>query len=765
MKKVLMGLFAVMLLTCTLLGQFTTDWERKTPGSDPSWMTTGSNTRGLGYGYVNGNQRLYVAYDGNKIKILNAETGSDVGDLTMTGVSGGARSLNIVKVAEDDRIFGCNLTTNATTSAFKVYMWNGESGTPTEVVSYNTEAYRLGDNFAVIGSYESGTAVIYAAAGTTNRRVLRWTQTGANSAFNSTPDNFDLPNTAADWGTPAYVAPVEAGSDSKFWAGGRSQTYLREYTSLNTSTGYVSISGVSSVKYFYYNQKEYLVCSLPGTFNAKLQEIGASGTTWTDRTGTTYGSTAALGATSAGGLGDVDVRSNGDGSFTVYVLITNNGIGAYTTDSSPLNSQLTPKTVTMSEGVSNADAFSPQGLIGSDGSASFYAHWDADYLYLGWSGGRTNYSSDLYYAAIDTDPDGTDGTNSSIIGVGFASGDPNPDYFVVYENNSTYYGAPASEGNAYELYFNQSGSWGWSSRTSGDDGTSSQVVFSDDAGEVRLRIAWNDLSFSPGNSAKVGLVMWNNNSSGDYMWARIPDSNPGNGSTPKTLSTQIVFNSTGDGVNPSNSFQDQSLPVTLSSFTAKAVKGKVVLEWETSAEIENQGFVLSREERGTRNEWDGFETRPEIIAGFAADDALKGQGTTTETTKYVFVDKTVEPGNIYVYTLADVDYKGNVNELKEVEVKVDAEDAVVADGFVLDPVYPNPFNAEFTVPFTLNKSMHVVIDLYNMKGQRIKSITNRLYSPGYYELKVNADDISSGIYFVKAASESFSYTQKIILMK
>ncbi len=157
--------------------------------------------------------------------------------------------------------------------------------------------------------------------------------------------------------------------------------------------------------------------------------------------------------------------------------------------------------------------------------------------------------------------------------------------------------------------------------------------------------------------------------------------------------------------------------------------------------------------------------KSEVIASFAADDALKGQGSTTETTKYVFVDKTVEPGKIYVYTLADVDYKGNVNELKEVEIKVDAEDAVVADGFVLDPVYPNPFNAEFTVPFTLNKSMHVVIDFYNMKGQRIKSITNRSYSPGYYELKVNADDISSGIYFVKAASESFSYTQKIILMK
>jgi len=50
---------------------------------------------------------------------------------------------------------------------------------------------------------------------------------------------------------------------------------------------------------------------------------------------------------------------------------------------------------------------------------------------------------------------------------------------------------------------------------------------------------------------------------------------------------------------------DQSIPVTLSAFAAKAVKGKVVLEWETSAEIENQGFVISRQSTVNR---DGFQT-------------------------------------------------------------------------------------------------------------------------------------------------------------
>jgi len=148
MKKNILFFFLLLVFysSVDVLGQFTTVWERKTPTINPTWFTTGSNERGIGYGVVSSNHRLYVAYDGNKIKILNASDGSDVGDLDMTGVTVGARILNSVKVAGNNKIFGCNLTTNATTNAFKIYMWDGESGASTNVITYNTTAIRLGDN-------------------------------------------------------------------------------------------------------------------------------------------------------------------------------------------------------------------------------------------------------------------------------------------------------------------------------------------------------------------------------------------------------------------------------------------------------------------------------------------------------------------------------------------------------------------------------------------------------------------------------------------
>jgi hypothetical protein len=203
---------------------------------------------------------------------------------------------------------------------------------------------------------------------------------------------------------------------------------------------------------------------------------------------------------------------------------------------------------------------------------------------------------------------------------------------------------------------------------------------------------------------------------------------------------------------------DNSLPVILSAFTAQAVKGGVVLEWETSAEIENQGFILSRKLKVESQ-------KSEIIAGFATDDALKGQGSTTETTKYLYVDKTVEHGKTYVYSLTDVDYSGNESILKKVEVQVKTEETIVAEGYVLDPVYPNPFNAILTVPFTLTEPMHVSIDLYSLTGRHVLTAVKREFTTGSYLYTIKTPDLSSGIYLIRTSFGGEIHLQKAILLK
>ncbi|WP_047550979.1 T9SS type A sorting domain-containing protein [Psychroserpens sp. Hel_I_66] len=235
--------------------------------------------------------------------------------------------------------------------------------------------------------------------------------------------------------------------------------------------------------------------------------------------------------------------------YTLLALILSILFGLIFTSSS--EAQSTPYTVSMDGGTNNAAAFGGEGTIATS-VTTFYTHWDATYLYIGWTEGMTNYSSDLYYVAIDTNPNVSGGTSSTIEGVGFQTGNRLPDYYIVFENNSSFYGIPTSNGNAIEVYNGTSGSWNFQSRTNGNDNVDSRVNFQNSPnGEVRIRIAWSQLNFTPGNDKPIGLTYWNNNSSGNFMFARFPNENPETGPITKTLTHQVIFNATGSGINPS----------------------------------------------------------------------------------------------------------------------------------------------------------------------------------------------------------------------
>jgi hypothetical protein len=184
-------------------------------------------------------------------------------------------------------------------------------------------------------------------------------------------------------------------------------------------------------------------------------------------------------------------------------------------------------------------------------------------------------------------------------------------------------------------------------------------------------------------------------------------------------------------------------------------------------------------ENGTRSTEDFNQqstiTNQQLIASYLTDNALVGQGSVTKSTKYTYTDNKVEPGSSYIYTLYDVDYSGKETKLDEIKVQVEAEGAIVADNYTLRPIYPNPFNASFTVPFSLNEQMSVKIALYNIAGQQLVNILEGELSAGEYAYPVNADVLSSGVYFVMTEfsgadtstplSDRKSHTQKIVLMK
>ncbi len=84
--------------------------------------------------------------------------------------------------------------------------------------------------------------------------------------------------------------------------------------------------------------------------------------------------------------------------------------------------------------------------------------------------------------------------------------------------------------------------------------------------------------------------------------------------------------------------------------------------------------------------------------------------------------------------------------------------------------YPNPFNPETTIRYSVKDASPVTIGVYNLKGQLVKTLVNDTKAAGNYNVVWNGTDnsgraVSSGVYYYKMYAGKFSSTRKMILMK
>jgi hypothetical protein len=84
--------------------------------------------------------------------------------------------------------------------------------------------------------------------------------------------------------------------------------------------------------------------------------------------------------------------------------------------------------------------------------------------------------------------------------------------------------------------------------------------------------------------------------------------------------------------------------------------------------------------------------------------------------------------------------------------------------------YPNPFNPTTTLKYDLAKSSHVSLVIYNMLGQKIRTLVDAVKPAGYHAAVWDgANDsgaaIASGIYFFEFKADGYAQTNKMILMK
>ncbi len=79
--------------------------------------------------------------------------------------------------------------------------------------------------------------------------------------------------------------------------------------------------------------------------------------------------------------------------------------------------------------------------------------------------------------------------------------------------------------------------------------------------------------------------------------------------------------------------------------------------------------------------------------------------------------------------------------------------------------YPNPFNPTTQIQYTLAVSAQVTLEVFNSLGQKVMELVNSQKSAGYHTEIFDATRLSSGVYFYKLTTPSFTDTKRMLLIK
>jgi len=141
---------------------------------------------------------------------------------------------------------------------------------------------------------------------------------------------------------------------------------------------------------------------------------------------------------------------------------------------------------------------------------------------------------------------------------------------------------------------------------------------------------------------------------------------------------------------------------------------------------------------------------------------------------FTYLDTTLPTSGLYVYTVA-VQYFSPAGEslpTNEVSIQyLNQDDQNLSPTYTqLKYNYPNPFNPETQIHFSLAKDTNVRLEIYNIKGELVKNLINQQLPSGQHHTVWNGTNstnqaVSSGVYFYKMDTPEYSSVKKMILLK
>jgi hypothetical protein len=183
------------------------------------------------------------------------------------------------------------------------------------------------------------------------------------------------------------------------------------------------------------------------------------------------------------------------------------------------------------------------------------------------------------------------------------------------------------------------------------------------------------------------------------------------------------------------------LAVTMSSLSAAMAPDGITIAWRTESEAGTYQWLI---ERGA-NEGGPFTQIAVVPAANTSD----------QPREYSYKDP-VSPGAVYYYRIIEVDVNGQQTMFGPVHAQAQSIAA-----YALSEGRPNPFNTEMKIRYQLPVASNVTLTVYNITGQRVRTLQNGAQPAAYYTATWNGKDdngnsLSNGIYFYKLKASAVS---------
>lgn len=206
----------------------------------------------------------------------------------------------------------------------------------------------------------------------------------------------------------------------------------------------------------------------------------------------------------------------------------------------------------------------------------------------------------------------------------------------------------------------------------------------------------------------------------------------------------------------SNGIIEATLSVEISSITAILNGTSVLICWTTESEIENVGFNIYRST--------DMSNHPNRIN----TSVITGCGNSSSSIEYKYIDDDIEPGRQYYYMIESLDSHGNTTKYETVQALPCGSEKPVDYAFFYN--YPNPFNPTTTFTYDVPIETQVELCIYNIIGEKIKSLVHSSKSAGRHVVIWDGLDeenhkVDCGVYIAALITTDYQRSYKITLLK